>query len=129
MRGFRAWHTKLNRYLEADEFFIGADGKVRNDSFGRGNYEEAFDTSDFDSGYIILEQDTGLKDKNGKKIHEGDIMDDGYHICKIKWSEHTTAFEALNENEDYKSSVWFEAKYGEVIGNVHDNPELLEESK
>ena len=130
MRGFRAWHTKLNRYLKDDEFFIGADGKVRNDSFGRGNYEEAFDTSDFDNGYIILEQDTGLKDKNGKPIYDGDIVDDGYsNICEIRWREKCAGFKVVNENDGYVTNVWFVSKYGEVIGNIHENPELLEEEE
>ena len=121
MRGFRAWHTKLNRYLKDDEFFIGADGKVRNDSFGRGNYEEAFDTSDFDNGYIILEQDTGIKDKNGKKICEGDIVRVSYGY-NYEVRQFRTGAWWIGRDDLY---AW--ADSSEVIGNIHENPELLEE--
>jgi hypothetical protein len=75
----------------------------------------------------IIEQYTGLKDKNGKEIYEGDIVDDGYsRICKIRWSEKYAGFKAVNENDGYGTNIWFVSKYGEVIGNIHENPELLE---
>lgn len=145
MRGFRAWHTKLNRYLKDDEFFISADGKVRNDSFGRGNYEEAFDTSDFDSGYIILEQDTGLKDKSGEEIYEGDIVNAvGIGIAQVidspsgEWmlyykrepDEIKNGF-ACVVPKNKPSGLWKTAltSYIEIVGNIHENPELLEEKK
>ena len=130
MRGFRAWHTKLNRYLKDDEFFIDADGKVRNDSFGRGNYEEAFDTSDFDNGYIILEQDTGLKDRNGKKIREGDIVKFNETICVVEFDEMYARYTLRDQSDDVV--MGFDALIiipFEVIGNIHENPELLEEEK
>lgn len=78
----------------------------------------------------IIEQYTGLNDKNGKEIYEGDIVDNGCSpICKIRWSEHFTAFEAVNEGNGYVSNIWYVARYGEVIGNIHENPELLERQK
>ena len=85
-------------------------------------------------GYNLM-QYTGLKDKNGKEIYEGDI---------IEWTTHS--------GHKYKFSVKYSNKYAqyiivntkgismeyeplgdfeniEVIGNIYDNPELLEEKE
>ena len=128
MRGFRAWHTKLNRYLKDDEFYIRCDGKVCADADGLG-YEEAFDTIDFDNGYIIREDDTGLKDKNGKEICEGDILDDGEgHIGKVLYNERIASFayEWGNCGSTFMGLYTSDMK---VIGNIHENPELLGEDE
>lgn len=76
-------------------------------------------------------QYTGLQDKNGTKIFEGDILsahlDDGY-------PENETLLEVVWHNNGWygKNGKFFDdfdngfEKYFEVIGNVHDNPELLQ---
>lgn len=82
---------------------------------------------------------TGLTDKNGKKIFEGDILQDKFGQIKIvdysdEWGAFRTCFvRALNDEgkivatvggASFVGTIW--RKY-EVIGNIHDNPELLEE--
>lgn len=72
---------------------------------------------------IILMQYTGLKDKNGKEIYEGDIVDTG------EWHGKSEVF-FMNGSYKIKgrsSSVGFGqmSKKSEVIGNIYENPELL----
>lgn len=78
-------------------------------------------------------QYTGLTDKNGKKIFEGDIvsghLDDlfpedesRYEIAWIDYGWHLTN---LDGTVDTAEQDWVN-QYFEVIGNIHDNPELLE---
>ena len=74
-------------------------------------------------------QYTGLKDKNGKQIFEGDIVmgrdfseGDGFGV--VEWND--GAFEVNNQSS---TGTFHENYWGqdlEVIGNIHDNPELLE---
>ena len=72
-------------------------------------------------------QYTGLKDKNGTKIFEGDIGRRRDDIFLIDWSEEKAAFVMIFYDYIceilYLEEMWDDA---EVIGNIHDNPELLE---
>ena len=74
-------------------------------------------------------QYTGLTDKNGKKIFEGDIWDCGGCIGVIEWVKEVCSFEArytMNGIEYANAVSDYRAAKVEVIGNIHDNPELLE---
>ena len=91
------------------------------------------------SGYFVdpstVGQYTGLTDKNGKKIFEGDICRNTKNgeTFSVKWHGTMAGFVWNKRRKDvslYDFGELFRAfdKY-EVIGNIHDNPELLEESK
>ena len=72
-------------------------------------------------------QYTGLKDKNGKRIWEGDVLTvDGEVGCfELKFNENTAMF--IMDGDAIRASFnIFGTDEVEVVGNIHDNPELLE---
>ena len=100
--------------------------------------------NDFGLDYAVcipetIGQYTGLTDKNGKKIFEGDIIDAsnawwnasgpaGHDspIMKVKWSDEICGFDPF-AIYDCDCGVYIYPDQVEVIGNIHDNPELLKE--
>ena len=98
-------------------------------------------------GEFLIDEDTicqytGLTDKNGKKIWEGDIIK--YHFgevyAPVKFGEYQSCFDSTStshvgfyvdwyETHDLRKDLgyWIKLVDAEVVGNIFDNPELLEE--
>ncbi len=85
----------------------------------------------------VLEQFTGLKDKNGKDIYEGDILAWHSNIYrKHDWVGlvlyRGAGFAVQESDKSYSSPEWLEcacckdANIVEIVGTIHENPELLE---
>jgi hypothetical protein len=100
---FRAWDGK--RIL--DDFYVSCrSGKAE----VRG---EVFDWT--------LMQYTGLKDKNGKEIYEGDVVRWSGKVYLIEWHDKVAGF-VMQNNGIERPDVEFES---EVIGNIYESPNLL----
>lgn len=70
---------------------------------------------------------TGLEDKNGTEIYEGDLLGSIDGLCLVSWDEEKAAFILRFQNYPYENLYMEEMlDDAEIIGNIHDNPELLE---
>jgi uncharacterized phage protein (TIGR01671 family) len=132
---FRAWDKKKKEYFHISEMWNGgtdpccfsADGWV--DNYGnRGNIKD-----------IVMEQYVGLHDKNGNEIYEGDIIkytseDDVFFYAEVKYfadDDNYPAFDFIPPDEDwqFQSNCLSEGSFSnalEVVGNIHQNADLLE---
>lgn len=117
-------YGNLNYYPDINRTFIRKNDKKLCPSMQSSLEEEVSKKT--------VGQYTGLADKNGTKIFEGDIVDlktTTYHFknCRIKYQVCYARYCAIdNHGYEYPMDNTFEY---EVVGNVWDNPELMEGAK
>lgn len=128
--------VNMNDRLKFRTSIYGADGKFK--KFVYWNAAEGAPAITAKKGDVFKapEQYTGLNDKNGRLIYEGDIVrvtGDCMTIppylesklAKVVWEINCFCFNFPHEDESYFSECW---DY-EVLGNIHENADLLEGSK
>jgi hypothetical protein len=126
---FRAWYIKRKKYYEVHHLHIGSIGIHEKDWATC----KAYDCIEQKDIYIqvqpnecIIEQFTGLHDKNGKEIYEGDLIKYGSDApLEVIYRESCFCY---NQKSRYISrlQIFDNINKIEVIGNIHENPELLE---
>lgn len=125
---FRVWKKVKNKY-DANNISLEQDGRLSI------------------NGVIINEKDycieysTGLKDTDEKEIFQGDIIEGHLHSnwshniirCEVVWNETRACFEcreyAPNGNDSYWAHKVRFSKDVKIIGNIHENKNLLARDK
>lgn len=141
---FRVWHETLKQ-MHYNDFIITATGYTAK-LYQENDYMMKFNQYDleFDKQCVVM-QSTGLKDKKGKLIYEGDLLkplgEDDERV-EVVWNEEKARFGLMIQWTDYCywNGLYEETKTGrdyyelddyytddfEVIGNIYENSELLE---
>ncbi|MFB5503920.1 YopX family protein [Enterococcus faecalis] len=135
---FRAWDKRENTMRNVAVLHFTKGGKVNSIEY----WKTPSELKSYHVRNLVLMQSTGLKDKNGVEIFEGDILkiievtNEGIseYITDVIWEDCSFVFKS--DGVDYYDS-FLGAFSGDpnttyplfellVIGNIHENPELLE---
>ena len=127
---FRAYDSKHKEMFE-ETFVVTEDGEVM-------VIEQKYSTAPLEYvvvNHLILMQSTGLFDKKGTEIFEGDIIRYGTNVAEIKRHPTLGFYTVVDGRErffgdemsidDFEEVAEEVSKTFEIIGNIYENPELL----
>ena len=126
---FRVWDIDRKEWLKntGNPYIFPFDGRVAMKCAGDSTGH--IDKQDYSEEYE-LEQFTGLRDKKGKEIYEGDIVRFGPYKANTETIQvpiefHEGSFVMMREGLGYLINTRVVGEAAEVIGNIHETPELL----
>lgn len=129
---FRAWLKEENKMIEPSDI-LSISFKLCEMT---PNYLHGFEKEKYDFYDLELMQSTGLFDKNGKEIFEGDIITNGIDIVDVRNHETLGFYTMVNGREvffghginikEFEKDIEGFTEITEVLGNIYENPELLE---
>ena len=121
---FRAWDKDEKYFITEATIVLDKDGSVEEIEY----YHTKLGHSVYnDISYYELLQSTGLKDKNGVEIFEGDVVKNNYdEIGRIRWFKGSFDF-CDTEGEAFYLFSMGAAQPFEILGNIYEHPYLLEE--
>ena len=121
---FRVWESYYKKMFANDQIIIW-DGNVYVNDANKITVDSMKGWS-IDDKYLM--QSTGLFDKNGKEIYEGDIVyaysEGARLIGAIEYFDNAYCIKTKN---GVYNSLWTNAEYYEIVGNVFEHKELVEE--
>lgn len=137
---FRVWNTRTKKLREVVQITLDARQHGRTSEIS--NMETCHLVY---QPHLVLEQCTGLKDKNGRLIYEGDMFeleeDVADTVREVVWDKDTSSFKvSCRGKEEYNNGLYNEMREYEelldlssfldcacIIGNIHENADLLKE--
>ncbi|EAK9503791.1 hypothetical protein FCW20_05290 [Listeria monocytogenes] len=127
--GFRAFVKETKKMLPVTDLCFNETESVGVSGCGDPNCPLCVDWYSFDD--VVLMQYTGLKDKNGKKIFEGDIVNCKFFDRMVGDIAGVINFiDCVWAVSDFKNKRLYQlidVDNIEIIGNIHENSEILEE--
>ena len=132
---YRVWSKKQKTYDYEHPFNKPGDFYITQNGVLFSDYGNVI-TPEVKQDDFIIEQATGVKDKNGKMIFDGDIVEHNvYHMGIKAYRSKSEVFisdlgaRIREDKNDEECSLLRHCTNIEFVGNIHENPELLKKEK
>jgi len=119
---FRAWDKELQTMLDVSLIDLKKGVLV-------GEHWEFGETNFMSFDEIELMQSTGLFDKNNKEIFEGDVVSIDTDEFDLLFVKYESGIYWLMDDEECVEHLSDYYKYVSIVGNIYENPKLLEDGK